>query len=293
MTTPIRYRSADEDSARWDAIAFRPGDVVISTRSKVGTTWVQAICAGLLLGQQPDRLGEVSPWVDHLIEPMPELNARLGAQSHRRFMKTHTPLDGIVLDPRATYLVVARHPLDAAVSLYHQSDNIDRDRLAALTGMPASRPSARTPLPEWLAAWATKQTTPQESMDSLVGHLHHASDAWARSERSWSGAPRVVLVHYADLLADLRGEVAGLADVLGAQRERVGPTVEAVGLAAMRSRATQAAPNALGVLKDPERFFRNGTSGEGRSVLGETAYADFEARCRALAPQPVMDWLLR
>lgn len=43
-------------------------------------------------------------------------------------------LDGIRLDPRATYIVVARHPLDMAVSLYHHRHNIDRRRLRSLTG---------------------------------------------------------------------------------------------------------------------------------------------------------------
>ena len=56
---------------------------------------------------------------------------------HRRFVKTHTPLDGIPLDPRATYIVVARHPLDMAVSLYHQGDNLDRERIRR-----AHRPAA-------------------------------------------------------------------------------------------------------------------------------------------------------
>ena len=44
---PRRYRSDDEDSDRWASIALRPGDVVISTRSKHGTTWMQLICAVL------------------------------------------------------------------------------------------------------------------------------------------------------------------------------------------------------------------------------------------------------
>ena len=49
----VRYTSADEDSARWDGFPFRDGDIVISTRSKTGTTWVQMICA-LLIFQRPD-----------------------------------------------------------------------------------------------------------------------------------------------------------------------------------------------------------------------------------------------
>ena len=39
-----RYTSPEQDSARWWDFTFRPGDIVISTRSKYGTTWVQMIC---------------------------------------------------------------------------------------------------------------------------------------------------------------------------------------------------------------------------------------------------------
>ncbi len=135
---PFRYQSADEDSARWTGFPFRDGDIVISTRSKTGTTWVQMICALLIFGtpELPAPLAELSPWLDHLIEPQDAVYARLAGQQHRRFIKTHTPLDGIPLDPRASYIVTARHPLDMFVSLYHQADNIDRTRLRELTGRP-------------------------------------------------------------------------------------------------------------------------------------------------------------
>ena len=135
---PVRYRSADEDSARWIGFPFREGDIVISTRSKTGTTWVQMICA-LLIFQTPDlpaSLGQLSPWLDFLTTPREEVYARLAAQEHRRFIKTHTPLDGVPLDPRVTYIVTARHPLDMAVSLYHQGANIDRALMRQLTGQP-------------------------------------------------------------------------------------------------------------------------------------------------------------
>src|SRR6266540_982009 len=124
----MRYRSPDEDSARWNGFPFRHGDIVISTRSKSGTTWMQMICA-LLVFQDPEPpapLSDLSPWIDHSIEPIGDVVARLEAQPHRRFVKTHTPLDGLPLDLRATYVVVARQPLDMAVSLYHQRSNIDR-----------------------------------------------------------------------------------------------------------------------------------------------------------------------
>ncbi|SRR6056297_728012 len=135
---PIRYLSADEDSARWLDFNFRDGDIVISARSKSGTTWVQMICA-LLIFDTPDLprpLAELSPWLDWLVLSKDDLFEDLGAQSHRRFMKTHTPLDGLPDNDGVTYIVVARHLLDAAVSLYHQSRNINRRRIAELTGNP-------------------------------------------------------------------------------------------------------------------------------------------------------------
>jgi hypothetical protein len=108
---PLRYQSPDEDSARWLGFPFRDGDIVISTRSKTGTTWVQMICALLIFRTPglPAPLAQLSPWLDHLITPREQVIAQLDAQQHRRFIKTHTPLDGIPLDPRASYLVTARH----------------------------------------------------------------------------------------------------------------------------------------------------------------------------------------
>src|SRR6478735_6520902 len=170
-----RYTSSDEDSARWETFPFRSGDIVVSTRSKSGTTWVQMICALLVHGPDlPAPLGELSPWLDHAVAPLDRVVGRLEGQPYRRIIKTHTPLDGVPIDPRATYLVVGRHPLDLAVSLYHQGDNIDRERVAELTGVPVRR-ATRPALHEWLVEWTRDETTPQERMDSLVGVVHHAA----------------------------------------------------------------------------------------------------------------------
>ena len=116
---------------------------------------------------------------------------QLAAQEHRRFIKTHTPLDGIPLDPRATYIVTARHPLDMFVSLYHQSDNIDHGRLRQLTGQPepTEPPRPRTPLHDRLLRWITSDPDPREYPDSLPGLMWHLSDAWSRR-----GEPNVLLV---------------------------------------------------------------------------------------------------
>ncbi|WP_406082426.1 sulfotransferase domain-containing protein [Micromonospora zamorensis] len=295
MPTPAhRYRSDDEDSARWAGFPFRDGDIVISTRSKSGTTWMQMICALLVLGtpELPAPLNVLSPWLDWLAEPQDAVYDRLAAQPHRRFIKTHTPLDGVPLDPRVHYVVVARHPLDMAVSLYHQAGNLDRFRLAELTGQPAPTgpPRKRLPVEQWLPSWVDREVDPRTDLDSLPGVMLHLRDAWARRHE-----PNVELVHYDDLLADLGGEMRRLADRWGipVAAERWPELVEAATFGRMRERADRLAPDTLGVLRDRRAFFRQGGSGQGRDLLDASARARYQERVSALAPPNLLTWLHR
>jgi len=291
---PVRCVSADEDSARWDGFPFRQGDIVISTRSKSGTTWMQMICALLVFqtAEPPAPLAELSPWLDLLVVPRSEVYARLEALQHRRFIKTHTPLDGIPIDARATYIVVARHPLDMAASLYHQGDNLDRVRLHQLRNQPEPEqpPPQRAELHEWLLAWIDDDVSRLEQMDSLPGVMWHLSDAWGRRDQ-----PNVVLVHYDHLVSDLAGEMRHLAALLDIEvSEQSWPAlVEAAEFSSMRSRADELAPNTLGILKSTAAFFRRGTSGAGREQLTDPELAHYRARVHRMASPELLGWLHR
>ncbi len=293
MSQPIRYVSADEDSARWLDFEFRGDDIVISTRSKSGTTWVQMICA-LLIFQTPDLprpLAELSPWLDWLVVPKDKLFADLEAQRHRRFIKTHTPLDGVTLDDRVTYIVVARHPLDAAVSLYHQSGNIDRARLAELTGKPdLAKRTARPQLDDWLVTWIESDATARDQLDSFNGVFHHLIDAWSRRHAS-----NVVLVHYADLLHDLNGEMRRIAALLGIEvtDERIDELAQEATFESMQASGDKLAPDPSTVLLDKRRFFRSGQSGAGVGVLSSSALAAYNSRASRTAPPDLLTWLHR
>jgi len=251
------------------------------------------ICALLVFqtSDLPAPLAEVSPWVDWLGVAWAELDARLSAQRHRRFVKTHTPLDGVTLDERATYIVVGRHPLDMAVSLYHQSDNLDRARIRQLTGeVEPAAPSMRPPLHDWLLSWIERDTTPREQLDSLPGVMWHMSDAWARRAKT-----NVILVHYDDLLSDLDGQMRRLASLLDIQvDDRTWPNlVRAATFVQMQAQADRLAPDQGGVLKDRTRFFRRGSSGAGRELLSDAEFARYRVRTRQLAPDDLLIWLHR
>jgi aryl sulfotransferase len=286
--------SPDEDSGRWVGFPFRAGDIVISTRSKSGTTWLQMICA-LLIFQEPEppaSLTELSPWLDMLTTPKGTVYARLEAQPHRRFIKTHTPLDGIPIDDRATYIVMARHPLDTIVSLCHQGDNIDRARLRELTGQPepTEPPKPRPPMHDRVLRWVDRDASPIDDMDSLPGVTAHLSDAWSRRDQ-----PNIVLVHYNDLQHDLDSEMRRLASILDIEvpAARWPTLVEAATFTSMRSRADALAPNPSGVLKDNAAFFRRGTSGAGRELLSDAELAHYTERVSRMAPPDLLSWLHR
>jgi aryl sulfotransferase len=291
---PRSYATDEEDNARWAAFPHRAGDIVISTRSKHGTTWLQMICA-LLVFRAPDfpePLGRMSPWLDRLTESQESVFARLAAQTHRRFVKTHTPLDGLPIHPEATYIVVARHPLDAAVSLYHQGENIDRERLRELVGLPEpDRPPAPRPaLHEWLVEWIEDDPAPSDSLDSLPGVMWHLAGAWARRDEA-----NIILVRYDDLQDDLDGAMRDIAGRLRIEiDEPAWPAlVRAASFSEMQARAGALLPDQNGILRDPAAFFRRGTSGAAREVLSAAELARYEERARQLAPAELVTWLHR
>ena len=297
VTEPFRYTSAGEDSGRWAGFPFRDGDIVISTRLKTGTTWVQMICA-LLIFQTPQLNAPIdwySPWLDLIVRPKEEVFALLAAQQHRRFIKTHTPLDGIPIDPRAAYIVVGRHPLDAAVSLYFQGENINRDRqrqlATELTGqpVPAEQEKPRKDVREWLLDWIDNDASPHQEMDSIRGVLWHYSDAWARRSE-----PNILLLHYAELAADLEGQMRQLASQLGITvPDSAWPSlIEAATFTSMRANAEKITGSGHS-FKSAEAFFRRGTSGAGHELLTEAELARYDRRAAELGSADMLHWLHR
>ncbi len=292
-----RYRTSLEDSARWGGFEFRPGDIVISAPSKSGTTWTQMICALLVLQSAtlPAPLTTLSPWMDMRIRPVDVVHAQLAAQTHRRFIKTHTPLDGLPWREDVAYIAVGRDPRDVAVSLQHQSVNLDRERISQLLGEPPpapaspARPAAPLDERQGFLRWMHKDVSPLEDLDSLRGLAWQQSIAWNRRHE-----PNVVLLHYADLTADLEQEMRGLAEWLRIDvPERTWPElVEAATFGAMRERAAELVPDERqGIMKDTDRFFRSGTSRQWARWLTADDEAEYERLLTAVTTPDLAHWL--
>lgn len=308
MPSPlVRYRSLVADSARWQGFAFRPGDIVVSTPAKCGTTWTQMICA-LLVFQTPDLprpLSDISPWLDMLIHPLDEVVADLEAQGHRRIIKSHTPFDGLPFDEKVTYVCVGRDPRDAGLSMGNHRKNMDFEVLmrarAEVLGEEGADPAPTAwghgPSPDaeadWFWAWVDDPSAPQDAQRSnLRGLLHHLATFRAAAVAH----PNVVLLHFADLEADLEGEMRRLAVLLGIDvpEERWPELVRAATFAEMRSRADALAPDGeMKLWHDNREFFHRGRSGQWREVLDDAGVERYHRRVAELTDPAMSAWLHR
>ena len=286
-----RYKGFMADSARWERFTFRPDDVVISTPCKCGTTWMQTIVGMLLLGRVDlgAPISTLSPWLDVLIRTQEEVFGLLDAQTHRRFIKTHTPLDGVPYHASVTYIAVTRHPLDVALSDLDHRQNMDVDRAVELREA-ASGPTGATPrsatVPEDRAAhlrWFI------DNHEQPTGSGPYGLEDYCQQIRTyWDArqAPNVHLFHYSDMWNDLDNEMRRVAAALdvSTDEDRWPAFVEAAQLTSMRSRASETAPDAhMGLWVSPERFFRSGGTRDWASLLARDDIAHFEDRLRELA----------
>lgn len=82
------------DSTIWNDFNFRHDDIIIATYAKSGTTWMQQIIAQLLFAGDPGiAVADMSPWLDLRVPPKEVKLPMMEAQAHRRFLKTHLPVD--------------------------------------------------------------------------------------------------------------------------------------------------------------------------------------------------------
>ena len=292
----ISYRTPLFDNARWEGFEFRPGDIVISTPAKCGTTWTQILCALLIFdtAELPAPLDELSPWLDMCNDSIENVRATLAAQTHRRFIKTHTPLDGLPWRHDVTYVVVGRDPRDVAVSHEHHRDNMDLDRffehraaamgLDDMTDFEPRIPDSDDPA---LRFRAFVDAQP-DGHTSLAGVLHHLDTAWQRRREA-----NVTMFHYSDYTADLVGEMLKLAAACGVATNaaRVVELAPAASIDAMRANSDRLAPTSRhSVFRDPAAFFRSGGFGEWRDRVGPETAAHYEARVGELVGPELAAW---
>jgi aryl sulfotransferase len=293
-TRPCRtrvYQNHHFDSTRWDYFERRPGDIVIATSYKAGTTWTQSIVAHLVFrgGELPAPLAEISPWLDLRVHPLELILNGLKRQTHRRFVKTHLPLDGLPYDERLHYVYVSRDARDVFMSLWNHYANHSEEAFLAFNTT-RGRVGDEFPRPpgsihEFWRQWMTRGWFEWESDGwPYWSHLYNVRSWW-----QYRSLPNVLLVHYADLVEDTEREARRIAEFLAIDvPEAAWPEiVRRVSFAEMKRDGERYAPGGGIFWKGgAETFLHRGTNGRWREVLSDEELALYDAACeRTLAPE--------
>jgi aryl sulfotransferase len=296
---PLRsrvYQNHHLDSTRWDYFQSRSSDVVISTSYKAGTTWAQAIVAHLLFpdGDLPAPVGEMSPWLDMRTRPLELVLNGLEAQAHRRFIKTHLPLDGLPYEEGIRYLYVARDARDVFMSLWNHYSNHTDEVFLSTNNTPGRVGDEFPRLPDDIHAfwrgWMTQGWFEWESDGwPYWSHLHHVQSWW-----NYRHLPNIQLVHYSDMIEDTEREARRIAAFLGIEvPETAWPgIVEAVSFTEMKKRGERYAPGGGEHWKGgAQTFLHKGTNGRWRDVLSKTDLALYDAACERVLTPDCRKWL--
>lgn len=278
------------DSTIWNELSFRDDDIVISTYAKSGTTWVQQIVAQLLFnGADALDVAEMSPWLDLRIPPKAVKLPFVEAQTHRRFLKTHLPVDALVFSPRARYLYIGRDGRDVVWSLHNHHSNANAAWYAALNDTPGRVGPPIEPPPASARAYF---------LDWLERDGHPFWPFW-ENVRSWWAIrelPNVLMLHFADLKADLPGQIRRIAGFLEIpiDESRFPAIFEHCSFAWMKANATRSVPLG-GAFWDggADTFIHKGTNGRWRDRLTPADVERYEACARVELGEECADWLSR
>src|SRR5262245_47587062 len=271
----VEYRGHLTTPERWSTWEPRIGDIVVCTPPKCGTTWTQTILAMLLHGGRniPDRVHALSPWVDAVLGDAEVVTSALARQRGRRVVKSHTPADGFSVWDGVTVVAVYRHPLDVFFSL----------RKHALNMKTAPDHPMRRPLGIALASFLSSEVDVQDfDRDSFATIAQHF-----RATVLEPRLPRLVLLHYADMVADPHAAVRRLAEGVGISADGglVNEVVNATAFDAMRAQADRFVPlGGKGFWEDDAAFFDSGGIGKWRGQLDGSDLERYRTRLAELVP---------
>lgn len=276
------------DSTAWNGFRFRDDDIVIATYAKSGTTWMQQIVSQLIFdGAEGVPVAEMSPWLDLRVPPAAEKLAALEAQTHRRFVKTHLPVDALVYAPKARYIYIARDGRDVAWSMHNHHFNANDTWYALLNDTPGRvGPPIGRATPDVVAYFR----------EWLEGDGHPFWPFW-ENVRSWweiRELPNLLMVHFAELKEDLPGQLRRIARFLDIEPSPAAwPRIERhAGFDYMKAHASASTPLG-GILWDggAETFVHKGTNARWRDLLTPEDVARYEARALAELGPDCAQWL--
>ena len=291
LTLPVKTREFQNhhfDSTIWNDFEFRADDIIISTYAKSGTTWMQQIVSQLLFnGAEGLEVAEMSPWLDLRVPPKEVKLPMVEAQSHRRFLKTHLPVDALVFSEKAKYIYIGRDGRDVVWSMYNHHANANETWYDLLNDTPGrvGPPIKKPPL-----------DVRRYYHDWLDGNGHPWWPFWENIRSWWEvrDLPNVHFVHFAKLKQDMPGEIQKIAAFLDVPiyEDTWDAILQHCSFDYMKVNATKSVP--LGGLfwdGGAQTFIHKGTNGRWRDVLSEAESQKYEWLAREELGEDCAHWL--
>ncbi len=288
---PVKTRELQShhfDSTIWNDLNFRDDDIIIATYAKAGTTWLQQIISQLIFnGEEGLEVAEMSPWLDLRVPPKAEKLPAVEAQQHRRFLKTHLPVDALVFSPKAKYIYIARDGRDVVWSLHHHHATANQTWYDALNNTPGrvGPPIERPP-----------EDVHQYYHDWLDKHGHPWWPFWENMQSWWEirDLPNVMLLHFGQLKVDMGREIRRVATFLeiSIDESKWDAILEHCSFDYMKKNATKSVP--LGGLfwdGGAQTFINKGTNGRWRDLLSAEESEKYERMARAELGEECAHWL--
>jgi len=283
------YQNWMLDSTRWQQFKVRDDDIVVATPYKSGTTWMQTIVLHLIFQDlQVREVHAFSPWLDRRLYPLAPILDRLEAQTHRRCIKSHLPLDGLIYFPQAKYIVVGRDARDVFMSLWNHDSHFTPEYYETLNNTPGRVGDPLPPCPDnprdYWHNWITRGWFAWES----EGYPHWSNMRHIQTWWNYRHLPNILMVHYNDLLKDLPSEIQRIADYLSIElsSEMLASIANLVTFSRMKEDAEQILPGIeFSFIGGAQTFINKGTNGRWREVLTEDDLKLYEAAvARNLTP---------
>jgi aryl sulfotransferase len=276
------------DSTIWNDFRFRDDDIVIATYAKSGTTWLQQIVGQLIFGGQAGlSVADLSPWMDLRVPPKEIKLPEVEKQTHRRFLKTHLPVDALVFSPKAKYIYIGRDGRDVVWSLYNHHANANDLWYQALNDTPGRVGPPIEPPPDsirqYFNDWLEKDGYPFWSF-------------WENVRTWWviRDNPNVLLIHFTRLKADMPGEIRRIAAFLDIpiEKDRWETILKHCSFDYMKANAADSVPLKGALWKGgAETFMHKGTNGRWRDTLSADERAAYERKALAELGPACAGWL--
>ena len=278
------------DSTYWNDFKFRDDDIIIATWAKSGTTWLQQIIANLIFNGETEGMpvGDMSPWLDFRLPPLEAKLPEVEAQTHRRFLKTHLPLDAFPYQKQVKHIYIGRDGRDCCWSMYNHHLHLNDVLYDGLKSLPQPwdpviEPPHTADLREYYLDWFYKDGFPFWPF-------------WENVRTWWTARnlPNMYFLHYQNLKDDMEGQMRKIADFLEIpiDESKWEKIVYHCTFDYMKENATLSTPLGGAIFDGGAAVFVNrGENGRWQDVLTDEDKKQYEARAIYELGEECAHWL--